>query len=170
MTDPFASYGATAAPKQFPKRGRNREVFAPSALEKKQAEKQRLSKAYRIDQRKRNAEIMMREPRLKGFMRYLKTIGPDDGDDLIEQVRISWLRESDDEVKTFAKAMITARCDKIARVCFGREPLDDPLPPEMGGPPANVERLIGDLFLTFARKPFARPLTSIFDHAIRTPQ
>lgn len=130
MTDPFASYGATAAPKQFPQRGRKREGFAPSALEKKQAEKQRLSKAYRIDRRKRNAEIMAREPRLLGFIRYLKTIGPDDGVDLIEQVRISWLVQSVEEVRTFALRMIDARCNKIARVCFGRQELDDPMPPE----------------------------------------
>lgn len=126
MTNAFAAYGEE---KVYTPPRPKWEKKAPSALEKKMEEKQRLTKEYRRWRAQCNREAMAMEPRLGGFMRYLRTVGATQADELIEAVAESWLVKAAQPVRIFALRMIEARCDRINRM-FGVEPLDDPLPPE----------------------------------------
>lgn len=108
---------------------RPRKEKAPSQLDLKMEEKQRLNKAYRRWRAECNRAAVIAEPRLVGFMRYLRSVQAEHARELIEQVRTSWLVSASQDVRIFALRMISARCDKINRE-FGVEALDDPLPPE----------------------------------------
>jgi hypothetical protein len=123
----FASYGEAKAPER--PRSKPKQEKAPSALDLKLQERQRLNRHYRLWRRAHNREVLGMEPRLVGFMRYLKTVQPRDSDDLLEAVRDSWLPGSAQEVRIFALRMIEARCDKLNR-SMGNDALDDPMPPE----------------------------------------
>lgn len=120
----FSSYGEANVPTRPAK-----PVKGPSPLDVKQQERQRLAKSYRLWQRAHNRSVLEREPRLVGFMRYLKSVQPQDGAELIDAVKESWLPGSDQAVRIFALRMIQARCDKLNRK-LGNEALDDPMPPE----------------------------------------
>jgi hypothetical protein len=125
----FETYGETAAPK-VPDNRANRRKKAPSKLDLKMEEKQRLTKAYKSLRRQLRIEILQREPRLKDLIRYLRKVGPEDGDDLIEAVAAcQWLMTADQEVRLFALNLVARREDKI-KLSLGLLPLDDPLPPE----------------------------------------
>jgi hypothetical protein len=129
MTDPFAAYAETAAP-AIPDRRADRLRKNPSALDLKMAEKSRLTKAYRIMKRAERIEILANEPRLLGFMRYLRSVGPEDGGELLEALGASdWLPKAPQSVRGFALQRIARRQDKI-KLMLGLVPLDDPLPPE----------------------------------------
>ncbi|MET0365634.1 MAG: hypothetical protein ABW169_13375 [Sphingobium sp.] len=108
---------------------RPRKEKAPSALDLKMEEKQRLNKTYRRWKAECNRAAVMAEPRLVGFMRYLRSVHAEHAQELLEAVRTSWLVTASQDVRIFALRMISARCDKINRE-FGVEALDDPLPPE----------------------------------------
>ena len=125
--DLYSSYAVKAAPRAVP--GKPRADKAPSALDKKMAEKQRLSKAYRVSQRERTKALLAAEPRLVRFLKYLRTIRAGDGEELLEAVAESWLPEASQEVRLFALRMIDARCNAINRK-LGFPELDDPVPPE----------------------------------------
>lgn len=124
----FSAFAETAIPKALARK-QERADKAPTELEKKLAEKQRLHRAYRIIQRDRVRAVLASEPRLKAFTRYLKTVNAGDSDELIEAVADSWLMQAPQPVRLYALRLIDARCDKINRE-FGIPPLDDPLPPE----------------------------------------
>lgn len=129
MTDAFAAYAETAAP-VFADRRPNRRKKNPSALDLKMEEKARLTKAYRISKRAERIEILKREPRLLNFMRYLRGVEADQGDELLEAIEASdWLMSADQQIRGFALSRISRRQDKI-KLLLGLTPLDDPLPPE----------------------------------------
>jgi hypothetical protein len=111
-----------------PPRARRKDK-APSILDLKMEEKQRLTKAYRLWQRDCNRQAIAMEPRLVAFMRYLRTVHAKQADELIEAVQESWLPTAPQLVRIYALRMISARCDRINRE-FGLEALDDPNPPE----------------------------------------
>jgi hypothetical protein len=125
----FAQYADAAAPKRPMTRAQRKAGFAPSKLEQALDEKARLSKRYKLWKRQQNNEVLASEPRLKDFLRYLKTVQPSDGAELIGAVETSWLPDAPQPVRIFALRMIGARCDKLNRQ-MGFAVLDDPLPPE----------------------------------------
>ena len=132
MTDLFSAYALDAIPAPVQRRQAKTEARAekaPSALDLKLAEKQRLNKMYRVWRRDHNRAVLAAEPRLVGFMRYLKTVQAEHADDLIEALRDSWLVRSVIDVRMYALRMIDARANRINR-SLGREALNDPLPPE----------------------------------------
>ena len=124
----FASY-ADKAMQPAAKRKAAEAEKPPSALDLKMGEKQRLNKAYRAWQRDHRAAVIEGEPRLRDFHRYLRKVTADQGDELIEQVTVSWLRDSTQDVRIFALRLIDRHANKLARR-MGREALDDPMPPE----------------------------------------
>ena len=125
----FESYGEDAAPK-IPDNRANRRAKAPSALDLKMAEKQRLTKAYLASRRARRAVLLEQEPRLRDLIRYLRRIGPDDGDDVIAAFgACHWLLNSSPDIKMFALELV-ARKEAQIKLALGFEPLDDPLPPD----------------------------------------
>lgn len=125
----FESYGLEKAP-QIPDNRANRRAKNPSKLDLKMEEKQRLTKAYLASQRARRARLLEQEPRLKDLVKYLRKVGPEDGDDLIAAFgACQWLRASNNEIKIFALELV-ARKEAKLRLEIGEQPLDDPLPPE----------------------------------------
>lgn len=124
----FADYGAAKAP-VIPDNRANRRAKAPSKLDLKLEEKQRLTKAYLASQRARRARLLVEEPRLKNLIKYLRKVGPDDGDELISAFgACQWLPNAAAETKMFALELVSRHESKI-RLQVGLEPLDDPLPP-----------------------------------------
>jgi len=101
----------------------------PSELDKMEAEKQRLSRAYLAQNRADAKAILLQEPRLKTFRRYLKTVGAADADMLLDDIRQSWLPAAPVDVRIAALRLVEARCQRI-RLSVGLNALDDPLPPE----------------------------------------
>jgi hypothetical protein len=125
----FEEYGAEKAP-VIPDNRANRRAKAPSALDLKMEEKQRLTKAYLASQRARRAHLLEQEPRLKDLIKYLRKVGPEDGDELISAFgACQWLLSSSAEVKMFALELVARKEAKI-KLELGFEPLDDPLPPD----------------------------------------
>jgi hypothetical protein len=133
MNDLFAAYATQAIPLSQQRKQAKQEAAAAkplSAFDEKMLEKQRLSRAYRIWRRGQTKEILAGEPRLARFLRYLRTVTAETGDELLEAIAVSdWLRSAPESVRVFALRMIDARCNRINRT-FGNEALDDPLPPE----------------------------------------
>lgn len=125
----FAEYALEAIPPAVRRRQAKQDAKPESALDKKMAERQRLTRAYKLWQRKVREETLVQEPRLRDFMRYLRTVKPEEGDDLLEQVRGSWLPASSQAVRIFALRLIASHCDRLNRRA-GNEALDDPMPPE----------------------------------------
>ena len=129
MTDAFAEYGETKAP-TIPDNRANRRAKAPSALDLKMEAKQRLTKAYLASRRRRRTELLMAEPRLKDLIRYLRKVGPEDGDELIAAFQAcEWLLQAGADIKMFALELVSRQETKI-RLQVGLQPLDDPLPPD----------------------------------------
>jgi hypothetical protein len=125
----FEEYGAAKAP-VIPDNRANRRAKAPSKLDLKLEEKQRLTKAYLASQRARRAQLLEQEPRLKDLIKYLRKIGPEDGDELIAAFSAcQWLKVAGAEVKMFALELVARKEAKI-KLELGFEPLDDPLPPD----------------------------------------
>lgn len=118
----FTAYAERAAP-----RARKDATKAPSELEQKLAERNRLHKGYRKWKREQARAALKQEPRLKDFVRYLRKA--ESGDELIEAVETSWLPQADIKVRLYALRMVSARCDHINRQ-NGFEALDDPFPYE----------------------------------------
>jgi len=129
MTDAFAAYAEVAAP-VIPDRRADRRKKDPSALDLKMEERARLSKAYKALKRLERIEILKSEPRLLNFMRYLRSVGPDQADELLGAIAASdWLLTAPQSVRAFALSRIARRQEKI-RLMLGLVPLDDPMPPE----------------------------------------
>lgn len=132
MTNPFDLYadekGYRGLPKKFEKIAKG-----PSELDVKMAEKGRLQANYKRLQRQHAKAMFALEPRLKAFRRYLKSVTADDGDELIDAVRRSWIPSSPVDVRRFAMDLASARVERI-RLVLGLDPLGEELPHELGGP------------------------------------
>jgi hypothetical protein len=102
---------------------------APSKLDLKFAESKRLSNAYRAMKRKERSAIIASEPRLLDFIRYLRRVTADDGDELLEAIATSWLPKAAGSVRFFALNLVGRKTDKIKQ-SLGLPILDDPMPPE----------------------------------------
>lgn len=123
----FAEYGLEASPpRNGPAPSREK---VPSALEKKLEERQRLTRAYRAAKREERIAILAEEPRLLDFMRYLRRLTINDGDELLEALADSWLINASADVRHFALHLVGRRTDKL-RQSVGLTELDDPLPPD----------------------------------------
>lgn len=130
MSNAFEAYGEQVAPIIADRRA-DRRKKAPSALDLKMEEKQRLHKSYRAMKRQERIEILKAEPRLLNFMRYLRGVGTDQGDELLEAIATSdWLMRAPANVRGFALSRIARRQEKI-QLMIGTIPLDDPMPPEI---------------------------------------
>lgn len=129
MSDLFSSYGETAAPVTARDKRAEANSKPLSALDKKMQERGRLADRYRAMKRIERIGILAEEPRLRDFLRYLRKVGPEDGDELVEALGDSWLRTASGSVRFFALHLIARRSDKI-RQQLGLPTLDDPLPPE----------------------------------------
>lgn len=121
MSDIFASYAVQAIPQAVQRRQAKQEKPL-SELDKKLAEKQRLSRAYRSAKVKENRAIMQQEPRLAAFARYVKREA--NPDELVQAVAESWLPQAPDDVRFMALRIVSARCDKVNRAA-GFAALDD---------------------------------------------
>jgi hypothetical protein len=131
MSDLFSAYAQEAIPVAVQRRETRQHASpkAPSALDLKMAEKQRLSRAYRASKRGWRNATLAAEPRLRDFLRYLRTVRPPGANELVDAVSSSWLVSSCRDVRLFALELINRHCDRINRE-MGFEALDDPLPPE----------------------------------------
>lgn len=127
----FDAYAAEAIPVAVQRKDARQHVTdkAPSALDLKMAEKQRLSRAYRASKAKWRKEVLEAEPRLRDFLRYLRTVRPERSGELIDAVKYSWLAGAARDVRLFALDLVRRHCDRINRM-IGFEALDDPIPPE----------------------------------------
>jgi hypothetical protein len=124
--NPFEAYADEKGYRGLPKR-HEKLARGPSELDRMEAEKQRLSKAYRKWKREQAKALYAQEPRLKSFRRYLR--GITDGDEMLSDISASWLPAAPVDVRIFALRMVDARCQRI-RLMMGETALDDPLPPE----------------------------------------
>lgn len=137
MSNAFLSYAVEAIPvpvqrQQARLQGKPHAggVLALSPLEEKMREKQRLSRAFRAWRRSEVKATLASEPRLRDFLKYLRTVDETRGSELLEAVAAcEWLRRAPLSVRVFALRMISARCDRINQR-LGNEALDDPIPPE----------------------------------------
>lgn len=132
MTDLFSSYAQEAIPLPVQRKQAQREAEAQKALsplELKMREKQRLSRAYRVWKREWRASVLGMEPRLRDFLKYLRTIKPANSQELIEAIATSWLAAAARDVRLFALELVSRHCDRINRQ-MGFESLDDPIPPD----------------------------------------
>lgn len=128
IDDMFAEYGAKSVP--APQlRAQMRRDKEPSPLEKKLLEKQRLTGLYRKWKTSEARATLASEPRLRAFNRYLRSVKPQDGDELVEAIAESWLPDSPQNVRVYALRMVDRHCNRL-NLRLGNEVLDDPLPPE----------------------------------------
>lgn len=152
LDDPFAAFGEAQAPAG---RGHPANRFAKkhdadlSPLEKKLREKQRLSARYKALRRVQRQEILAQEPRLRDFMRYLRSV-PSNGDDLPQVLQQSWLPQAPRNVRLMALELVNRRTDQINR-SLGFEPLDDPLPVELGGAGDDTRKRCADVLYPMGR-------------------
>jgi len=129
MSDLFSSYAEATIPPAVQRKQAQQQAERPlSELEKKMAERQRLTRAYRAQKRQWRAQQLQAEPRLRDFMRYLRTVTPANGSELIEAIASSWLAQAARDVRLFALELVSRHCDRVNRR-MGFEPLDDPMPP-----------------------------------------
>jgi len=126
--DMFAEYGAKAIPAPQ-MRAQMRKDRAPSEFEKKLLEKQRLTARYRKWKTSEARATLASEPRLRAFNRYLRSVKPGQGDELIEAIAESWLPGAPQDVRIYALRMVDRHCNRL-NLRLGNEVLDDPLPPE----------------------------------------
>lgn len=134
LSDPFTALGEAQAPagaNHPANRFAKKHEADLSPLEKKLRERQRLSAAFQKMRTAQRKAVLEQEPRLRDFMRYLRSV-PKNGDDLPAVLQKSWLPKAPREVRLLALELVTRRCDQINR-SSGFEPLDDPLPPTLGG-------------------------------------
>jgi hypothetical protein len=95
-------------------------------LQDKQAEKQRLAKAYAFHQRRKWAELIAREPRIAEFKKAIRR--EQEPAALLVRLSDSWLRFADQETRHAALRIIDAHANRMARQ-RGGEALSDPMPP-----------------------------------------
>lgn len=102
----------------------------PSALDKKMAEKERLSAAYRAAKRKQREELeASAPPEWPTLIAAIKTMTPEleTGREFLSWLaRQQWLIDAEKPHRSYALALIDKRVNKILQY-LGREPLDDPI-------------------------------------------
>lgn len=101
-------------------------MSAPRTLEEKQAERDRLMKAYRAHKREEWTELCEAEPRLAGFKTALRR--EREPRVIARKLADSWLRRADPRVRFRALQLIEQHSQRERRY-LGLQPLDDPLPP-----------------------------------------
>lgn len=97
-----------------------------TTLQEKQAEKQRLAKAYLSRKRAEWAALYQREPRLASFKKAVRR--ETDPARALLMLADSWVRFADADVRLAALRLIDAQANRMARQ-QGREALSDPIPP-----------------------------------------
>jgi hypothetical protein len=97
-----------------------------SALQEKQAEKQRLAKAYLARKRLQWAELVQREPRIASFKKAIRR--QSDPAQCLVWLADSWVRQAPAETRYAALRIIDAHAVRMARL-QGGEALNDPIPP-----------------------------------------
>ena len=140
MSDLFSAY----ADERLPNRALDRNFPEPplrsqfgkkhaadrSALEKKLDEKQRLSRGYKAWKRQERRRLIEAEPRLLDFMRFVRKMEPEQGDELIDAISVcDWLIDADQATRILALTMIQKRADRI-NLLLGLPVFSDPMPPE----------------------------------------
>lgn len=102
----------------------------PSALDKKMAEKERLSVAYRAAKKKQYEELKeTAPPEWPTLIAAIKTMTPEPhtGREFISWLaQQQWLLDASKAHRSYALQLIDARINKILQY-LGREPLDDPI-------------------------------------------
>lgn len=93
-------------------------------LEEKQAEKQRLSKAYKARKRAQWVALFQQEPRLAEFKRTIRRHCDPAATLLL--LADSWVRFASDDIRLAALRIIDAHANRMARFAGG-EALSDPL-------------------------------------------
>lgn len=101
-------------------------MSAPRTLQDKQAEKQRLSRAYLARKRADWIALYQCEPRLSAFKKAVRA--EKDAGRLLVKLADSWVRTADTEIKFAALRIIDAHAIRMARMAGG-EALSDPIPP-----------------------------------------
>lgn len=101
-------------------------MSAPRTLEEKQAEKDRLAKAYRAYQRERWAELCEQEPRFPAIKKALRQIREPSA--LLLRLADSWVRRAPMEHRRAILRLIDQHANRECRFA-GRPILDDPVPP-----------------------------------------
>jgi len=97
------------------------------SLQEKQAEKQRLLKAHKENERQKWADLCEREPRMKSFRKAVRrTTNPQA---LIFGVAQSWVRFAPEDVQRAASQIVHEHTESM-RERMGLERLCDPLPPQ----------------------------------------
>jgi hypothetical protein len=95
-------------------------------LQDKQAEKQRLVKAYLTRKRQEWAALYAREPRLAILKKQVRR--EQDPAQLLCALADSWVRFADADIRLAALRIIDAQANRMARQ-QGGQALDDPIPP-----------------------------------------
>lgn len=103
---------------------------------------------FSLYQKSKRAEItaMLTNPLIgdhfKALMKFLKTLGLEDGDTLVDYVINSqWLVKTDEKTRDKVLSIIGTAIMRI-RVQHGLPPFDDPLCPPLGDDPPNAYMLI----------------------------
>jgi hypothetical protein len=97
-----------------------------TTLQEKQAEKQRLGKAYMARKRQEWAELVAREPRITAFKKAIRRQA--DPAQCLVWLADSWVRTASTETRYAALRIIDAHAGRMARQ-HGGEALSDPIPP-----------------------------------------
>lgn len=95
-------------------------------LDEKQAEKQRLAKAYLARKRQQWAELVAQEPRITGFKKAIRR--ERDPAALLVALADSWVRSAPADVRYAALRIIDAHATRMV-LRGGGQGLDDPIPP-----------------------------------------
>ncbi len=131
--DPFSAYGGS---RQF-----NQHLPTPSiALVARRQEQTALSKAYHAARRQWFEQVLdcPEGPRVRALVAWVKTLGPEDADELVEVVADEdWLLAASQQVRLAALRLIGDEIGRIRREAGLRE-FDDPLPDE----PENAFQII----------------------------
>jgi hypothetical protein len=127
----FLDYGTERAPRVKARPDPfNGGVKAPTPLELKLQEKQRLTRTYKAWKRSERRRLIEAEPRLLNLIRFVRKLQADGGDELIEAVAAcDWLMNSDADTRIFALTLIQNRADRI-NLLLGLPVFSDPVPPE----------------------------------------
>jgi hypothetical protein len=96
------------------------------SLEEKQAEKERLGKAYMARKRQQWAELVAKEPRIASFKKAVRR--EQDPAALLVALADSWVRSAPADTRYAALRIIDAHAVRMA-LRAGRQGLDDPIPP-----------------------------------------
>ncbi len=133
--NPFAAYGASR---------RLAQSAPPPALVERRREQSALSKAYHTARTQWFEQVLdcSEGPRVRALVAWVKTLGPDDADELVEVVAgEDWLLEASQQVRFAALQLIDEQICRIRREA-GLAEFDDPLPDEPESAFQIIRRLL----------------------------